>query len=125
MEEMSSANGTMVNGQRTDRSLLRDGEKIEIGATTILKFTYSDEREEAFHNKMYEAALRDGLTQAYNKRNVVERLSTEVAYARRHGTPLTLLMLDIDHFKQINDTHGHPAGDSVLATLARTVTGAL
>src|SRR5260370_13528848 len=125
MEEMSSANGTMVNGQRTDRSLLRDGEKIEIGATTILKFTYSDELEEAFHNKMYEAALRDGLTQAYNKRHFLDRLTAEMAYARRHGTPLTLLMLDIDHFKNVNDTSGHPAGDYVLATLAPLAMSAL
>ncbi len=125
IEDLRSANGTTVNGEPIDRRQLKDGDKVEIGATTILKFTYSDELEEAFHNKMYEAALRDGLTQAYNKRHFIERLTTEVAYARRHGTPLTLLMLDIDHFKQINDTHGHPAGDSVLATLARTVTGAL
>ncbi len=90
-----------------------------------MKFTYSDELEEAFHNKMYEAALRDGLTQAYNKRHFLERLTAEMAYACRHGTPLTMLMLDIDHFKQVNDTHGHPAGDHVLAKLARLVMCAL
>jgi two-component system cell cycle response regulator len=106
-------------------SLLRDGDKVEIGATTILKFTYSDELEEAFHNRMYEAALRDGLTLAYNKRHFLERMSAELAYARRHRTPLTLLMLDIDHFKSVNDGHGHPAGDYVLATLARLVMTAL
>jgi diguanylate cyclase (GGDEF)-like protein len=125
LEDLKSANGTLVNGQRTERALLRDGDKIEIGATTILKFTYSDELEEAFHNKMYEAALRDGLTQAYNKRHFLDRLTAELAYARRHGTPLTLLMLDIDHFKNVNDTYGHPAGDYVLATLARIAMGAL
>jgi diguanylate cyclase (GGDEF)-like protein len=52
-------------------------------------------------------------------------MPTEIAYARRHKTPLTLLMFDVDHFKQVNDKHGHVAGDYVLQTLASIVTGTL
>jgi diguanylate cyclase (GGDEF)-like protein len=125
VEDLKSANGTLINGQRVDRQHLQDGDKIQMGATTILKFTYSDRLEENFQQKMIDAALHDGLTGAYNKRYLLERLPTEVAYAMRHKTPLSLLMVDVDHFKAINDKHGHPGGDYVLTTLAQLVMGAL
>jgi two-component system cell cycle response regulator len=125
IEDLESANGTFVNDGRVDRHLLRDGDKIQMGSTTILKFTYGDELEESFQQKMYDAALHDGLTGAFNKRYFLDRLPTEAAYARRHKTPLTLLMFDVDHFKQVNDRHGHVAGDYVLATIAGIVTGTL
>jgi two-component system cell cycle response regulator len=125
IEDLKSANGTIVNGERVARCALQDGDKIRIGSTVILKFTYSDELDENFQQKMYDAALHDGLTNAYNKRHFLDRLPMEVAYARRHGAPLSLLMLDIDHFKRVNDSFGHPAGDYVLVTLAQIVTGVL
>jgi two-component system cell cycle response regulator len=125
IEDLESANGTFVNEGRVNRQVLRDGDKIQMGSTTILKFTYGDELEEAFQQKMYDAALHDGLTGAFNKRHFLDRLPTEVAYARRHKTPLTLLMFDVDHFKQVNDRHGHVAGDYVLQTIASIVTGTL
>jgi two-component system cell cycle response regulator len=125
IEDLGSANGTIVNGESTGRRLLQDGDKIQFGAATILKFTYHDELDDHFQQRMYDAALYDGLTKAHNKRAFFDRLATEVAYARRHGTPLTLLILDVDHFKQVNDRHGHLAGDHVLTELARLVNGAL
>jgi diguanylate cyclase (GGDEF)-like protein len=118
VEDMKSANGTIVNGQTVQRAVLRDGDKIQMGSTTILKFTYSDRLEEDFQRKMHDAALHDGLTRAYNKRYFLDRLPTEIAYASRHKTPLSLLMFDVDHFKVVNDTHGHLAGDYVLSNLA-------
>ncbi len=125
IEDMGSANGTLVNGKTVARQVLRDGDKIQMGATTILKFTYSDELEEAFAQQMYDAALHDGLTKAFNKRYFLDRLPAEVAYARRHKAPLTLLLFDADHFKDVNDRHGHPAGDHVLATLAQSTRSSL
>jgi diguanylate cyclase (GGDEF)-like protein len=68
---------------------------------------------------MYDAALRDGLTKAYNKKFFIDRLETEFAYAKRHRTMLSLVMFDVDHFKRVNDNHGHLAGDAVLVHLAR------
>jgi two-component system, cell cycle response regulator len=121
VEDLESANGTLVNGEKIMRCALKDGDKISIGSTTILKFTYHDEIDEVFQQKMYEAALRDGLTKVYNKRFMLERLTTELAYSRRHKTDLTLLMMDIDHFKRVNDVHGHPAGDAVLIKVASTI----
>jgi two-component system, cell cycle response regulator len=125
VEDLNSANGTLLNGQRVAQAVLHDGDKIQVGSTTILKFTYADRLEEDFQQKMYEAALHDGLTRAYTKRYFLDRLPTEVAYARRHSTPLSLLMIDVDHFKKINDTHGHLAGDYVLVVLAQSITTSL
>src|SRR5262249_10545719 len=54
----------------------------------------------------------------YNKRYLLDRLDSELKFARRHGAALSLLMLDVDHFKALNDSHGHLAGDAVLVQLA-------
>src|SRR5262249_35562882 len=122
LEDLGSANGTFVNEQPLKvRRLLEDGDKIKLGSTTIIKFSYSDEIEESFQRRMFEAALRDGLTRAYNKKYLLERLDKELAFSLRHGTPLTLFLLDADHFKSVNDTFGHPAGDAVLVALAAIV----
>ncbi len=120
IEDLQSANGTTVNDEQVSITrVLRDGDKIRIGSATILKFTYHDDLEESFQQRMYEAALRDGLTKAFNKKYFLDRLETELAYAKRHRNPLTLVMTDVDHFKNINDTHGHLAGDFVLAHLSK------
>ena len=119
IEDMKSANGTVVNGVPVSMQLLKDGDKIRLGSTTILKFTYNDHLDESFQQQMYEAALRDGLTKAFNKKYFLDRLETEIAYARRHQAHLSLLMFDVDHFKRVNDNHGHLAGDYVLQRLAK------
>jgi diguanylate cyclase (GGDEF)-like protein len=126
IEDLGSANGTFVNGDPVRaRRALADGDKITLGPITILKFTYSDDLDETFQRQMFEASLRDGLTKAYNKTYFMDRLEKEVAYSRRHGVPLSLIILDVDHFKRINDTYGHPAGDAVLVHIARAAIGSL
>lgn len=66
-----------------------------------------------------ELAVRDGLTGLYNRRYLDETLEREVSRARRDGSPLSLIMIDIDHFKRVNDVYGHQAGDLVLRALGR------
>jgi two-component system, cell cycle response regulator len=123
VEDLGSRNGTFCNGKKVDVPVpLADGDKIQVGRTTILKFTYHDALDESFHEQMYESALRDALTKAYNKRYFADRLDGEFRFARRHETSVALLMLDIDHFKKINDTYGHPAGDTVLIAVADVLT---
>jgi diguanylate cyclase (GGDEF)-like protein len=118
VEDLGSRNGTFVNGERVTAKRLDDGDKIQIGRTTVLKFTFHDQLEESFQRKMFDSALRDGLTRAYNKRYFLDRLHGELRFALRHRTPLALLLFDLDHFKRVNDKHGHLAGDRVLAEFA-------
>ncbi len=121
IKDLGSTNGTYCNGDRINIHHLSDGDKIQVGSTTILKFTFHDSLDESFQRQMYESALRDGLTKIFNKKYFLDRLESEFAYAVRHHTPLSLVMFDIDHFKRINDTHGHLAGDYALSTLAKVV----
>jgi len=119
IEDLGSANGTLVNGELVQHHPLKEGDKILLGATTMLKFTYQDKLDETFQQQMYDAAARDGLTRAYNKKFFLDRFETEFAFARRHKSLLSLIMFDVDHFKKVNDTYGHLAGDAVLVHLAR------
>ena len=121
VEDLQSRNGTFLNGERITTRRLEDGDKIQLGRTTVLKFTFHDQLEESFQRKMFDSALRDGLTRAYNKRYLLDRLQGEMRFALRHRSPLALLLFDLDLFKQINDTHGHLAGDKVLAEFAAHV----
>jgi two-component system, cell cycle response regulator len=70
-------------------------------------------------------AMVDGLTTLWNRRYFDERLATEISVVRRHGTPLGLVMLDLDHFKSLNDTRGHPFGDRVLQAVGGAVSNAV
>jgi diguanylate cyclase (GGDEF)-like protein len=122
VEDLGSRNGTFVNGEQvTSPVVLRDGDKIQVGSTTILKFTYHDNLDESYQRQMYDSALRDGLTKAFNKKYFLDRMESEFRFAKRHNVPLSLVMMDIDHFKDVNDSHGHLAGDMVLKSLAGRV----
>ena len=123
--DMGSRNGMYVNGLRVETSDLHDGDKILIGTTTILKFSYADKIDETYQQQMYNSALRDSLTGLYNRRYFLGQLEAELSYAQRHLTPLSLVMIDIDHFKTVNDTYGHPSGDKVLAAFARLLRDAV
>ena len=123
--DLESRNGTFVNGEAVSRATLRDGDKIQIGGTTILKFSYQDELDEAMQRNLYESATRDPLTHAMNRRGFAESLTKEFAFALRHGRPLSVVSFDVDHFKRVNDTHGHSAGDYVLKHLAEVVVSSI
>ena len=71
---------------------------------------------------MAEMATRDELTGLYNRRYFMETLQREVAKAKRYETKLTLCVIDLDHFKNVNDSYGHSAGDSVLSGIGRLLT---
>ncbi|MFH1129848.1 MAG: GGDEF domain-containing protein [Pseudomonadota bacterium] len=115
LEDAGSKNGTFINNRRIKGQYqLQDGDKIQVGAMTIFKFSHDDEVEASYAQKMYDAALRDGLTGAFNRRYFDERLASEFSFAIRHKTNLGLLMIDLDHFKLMNDRHGHLVGDQIL-----------
>lgn len=73
-------------------------------------------------SQLREQAIRDALTNLFNRRYLEETLERELARAAREVYPLCIVMMDIDHFKNVNDTYGHEAGDLVLKTLAESVT---
>jgi two-component system cell cycle response regulator len=115
LRDEGSTNGTFVNDARvTDSVLINDGDRIRLGTATLLRFSVVDEVEEKAMCRVFEAGRTDALTGVGNRRSFEERLESEVSYALRHSAPLSLVMLDIDLFKKVNDTHGHPAGDAVL-----------
>jgi len=119
IEDMESRNGTFVNGERITTSVeLKDGDKVQVGRGTVLRFGFQDALDETFHENLLSSALRDGLTKLFNKRYLMDRLDSELKFALRHETSLSLLLLDIDHFKKVNDTYGHPTGDEVLRRVA-------
>jgi diguanylate cyclase (GGDEF)-like protein len=118
IEDLGSTNGTYVAGAMVSgRARLIDGVRVQLG-NTIFRFGIQDEVERAASKRIYEMSVRDGLTGLYNRRYFDDRLTSEFAFAMRHHTPLCVMMCDIDHFKQINDRHGHASGDLVLRRVA-------
>jgi len=116
-----STNGTYVNDdQISSEHRLDNGDRIKIGPT-IFKYLSGTDVESQYHEEIYRLTIMDGLTQVFNKRYLFEAIEREMIRARRHQRELCVAMFDIDHFKQINDHHGHLAGDFVLKELARVV----
>jgi diguanylate cyclase (GGDEF)-like protein len=120
LRDLGSTNGTCVNDELIDEYVLRDGDFIKIGRT-IFKFLSGNNIENSYHEEIYRLTTIDGLTQIYNKRYFLETLEREISRAHRYRRELTLMMMDIDHFKKINDTYGHLAGDYVLKQLASVI----
>ncbi|HEU4409332.1 MAG TPA: GGDEF domain-containing protein [Polyangiaceae bacterium] len=116
-----STNGTYVNDELVDQEHpLSNGDRVKVGGL-ILKFLSGDDVESQYHEEIYRMTIFDGLMQVYNRRYLYEALEREIIRARRHGRDLSVVMFDIDHFKQVNDRYGHLAGDFVLKELARVV----
>lgn len=121
IQDLGSTNGTQVNGKKiTSAVVLSDGDKIQMG-DILLKFSYQDAIDVSHHMSMREMAMKDPLTQVFNRRYFMDLFHREISYALRQQQPLCCIMFDLDHFKQVNDTYGHAAGDHVLQTVAREV----
>jgi len=122
IRDLESSNGTFVNGRQIDRPThLTEGDKVTLGSSALLKFTWQDEIDEKFQRRMYNSSIRDELTGAYSRSYLLEQMRSEMAYAVRHDVDLNLVFLDIDRFKHVNDTYGHLAGDRVLVDLAEMI----
>lgn len=122
--DLDSTNGTYVNDELVKEYQLRRGDQVKIG-DTIVKYLSGSDVEAQYHETIYRMTIVDGLTGVHNKRYLLETLEREIPRARRHQRPFSVLMFDIDHFKRINDTYGHLAGDYVLKELATLVKGRL
>lgn len=121
LKDCGSTNGTLVNTTKVVEAVtLRKEDMITVGHT-ILKYLPKGELEIFYIGMLESAAHTDSLTTVYNKGYVMEALEADFKRARALGTPFSLLLIDLDHFKHVNDTHGHAAGDAVLRETARVL----
>lgn len=125
IEDMGSTNGTFVNGERIAMRLLHNGDQVHISSDTLFKFALGSEAEQILLKEMHQMANYDAVTGVHNKHVFEKRLNEEFSYALRKRQGLSLLMIDIDFFKKVNDTHGHMAGDYVLKGVAARIQKAL
>jgi len=119
IRDVGSTNGVFVNGKRSTEHTLLDGDKILMGTRLYFRFCYQDVVDQTYQENLYRAANIDGLTQLYNKKYFIDAFSKEFSFSQRNKQPLSLMMVDIDLFKKINDTHGHVAGDMVLKSVGQ------
>ncbi|MBL8828144.1 MAG: diguanylate cyclase [Planctomycetaceae bacterium] len=120
LTDLDSTNGTYVNDTRITSRQLQPGDRVRFG-NQIFKFLATDEIEAEYHETVYKIMTTDGLTQAFNKRYFSEVLEREFVRSQRTNRPLSLLVIDLDKFKSVNDTYGHLAGDEVLSELCRRI----
>ncbi len=113
VRDLESTNGTFVNERRATEVMLKDGDQLRFG-DVVYKFLSGSNVESLYHEEIYQMSILDGLTGAHNRRYFMDSLERELASANRHRNPLTLVMIDIDHFKLVNDERGHLCGDAVL-----------
>jgi diguanylate cyclase (GGDEF)-like protein len=125
IRDLNSTNGMFFEGKRVRTHLLEEGDKILLGRRTIIKFVLQDAFDLQYHKQIYESTVRDPLTGVFNRKHFDQYIAAELSFARRHRLPLTVMMMDLDHFKRINDLHGHQTGDQVLIFTAETLSDSL
>lgn len=118
--DLDSTNGTWINEQRVESTKLKSGDRIRIGGR-VFKFIATDKLEAQYHEAVYSMMTKDSLTQAWNKRYLLDMLSRELKRRERTGRPLSLLIMDLDFFKKVNDTYGHLVGDELLRQTASRI----
>jgi len=121
VSDQNSTNGTFVNDKQIDTPrMLRDGDYLRVG-NCLYRYLAAENIEAEYHEEIYRLTILDGLTQIHNARYLNEFLEREVVRSQRHARPLSVLALDIDKFKSLNDSLGHLCGDFVLRELADVI----
>ncbi|MDA8743395.1 GGDEF domain-containing protein [Rubripirellula amarantea] len=121
VRDLGSTNGTLVNEQIIESDcVLRSGDTVRIGSF-LFRFLSAGSVESQYHETVYSALTRDALTGTMNKRYLLDAMEREISRSTRAKTDMAVVMLDIDHFKSVNDTHGHLVGDEVLRTFGKRV----
>ncbi len=123
--DCGSRNGVVVDGRPIKMHALRDGDVVHLSSRTSFRFVLMSQKERDVLQRLFQSSVRDPLTGVGNRAYFDERLTAEIAFAKRHGGAMSLLLIDIDHFKRVNDEHGHQAGDAALKYLAAMATARL
>jgi len=119
--DLGSRNGTFVDDERVASAELRDGSLVRLGARVTFRFSVMEEDEQRALSSLQDLGHCDPLTRVYNRRHLEQHLAAELAFAERHTSAISLILLDLDRFKRVNDEHGHPAGDLVLVRVAELI----
>lgn len=119
IKDLNSTNGIFINGRKTTDGLMKEGDTLQVGKVTLMKLDYLNRVEGTFHSQLYKAGTRDPLTGLYNRSYLDEHLDADFKLALRHKEEISLLLLDLDRFKSVNDSFGHIAGDMVLRGVGR------
>ena len=125
VRDLGSTNGTRLNGfsvPPNEDFVMEGGDLLQVG-DCVLKYLDGGSVETRFHEEVYRQVVVDGLTQVHNRRFFIEFLEKEISRCRRHTRCLSMLLIDIDHFKRVNDEIGHTAGDEVLRRVASCLAG--
>ena len=124
LTDEGSTNGTFLNGSRLDANrtvTIEDGDRIQFGSGVVLKLVRLDSSDEHFQQEMFERTVRDGLTGVYNRTYFLNQVGGLAARQAAQGIGLAILMVDVDHFKRINDRYGHLVGDIVLREVSAVI----
>ena len=114
--DLGSTNGTQVNGRRVSEAALTDGDRLHVGGT-VFKYSVRDVCEVDLEKKIYRMATTDTLTGLSSREHFLRQVEDTFHRSERYQRPFSLMMADIDDFKAVNDTHGHPVGDVVLEAI--------
>lgn len=120
LTDLRSKNGTFVNGQRVDKQVLHNGDKITLGEH-ILRFDLLDEIDREYQKQIHRLISHDDLTGLLSSRSFFSELRREAARAKAENRPFCVLMMDVDHFKNVNDTYGHLTGSKTLEELGECI----
>lgn len=119
VDDLGTTNGTYVDGRRTIAPHeLHNGDQVRVGRDTLLSCAMHDVRSEDAALALYAASIEDPVTGAHTRRYLQAGLESELTFARRHTSELSLLAFDVDDLKGINDGFGHATGDGVLRVIA-------
>jgi diguanylate cyclase (GGDEF)-like protein len=125
LRDMGSTNGVFVEGIRVADWELQDGQLVQMGMHTALKYCLCDELEIGYQRRLAEGALLDPETGLFNRRHFDDRFSAELVTSSRYTRPMSLLLVDVDGFRRVNETHGRAAGDEALGLVSRLVKSAV
>jgi diguanylate cyclase (GGDEF)-like protein len=125
LRDMGSTNGVFVEGIQVADCELQDGQRVQMGMHTALKYCLCDDLEIGYQRRLAEGALLDPETGLFNRRHFDDRFSAELVTSSRYTRPMSLLLVDVDGFRRVNETHGRAAGEEALGLVSRLVKSAV